>query len=217
MIWATVSSQSCFCLQYRASASLAAKNIINLILVLTIWWCPCVESSLVLLEIGVCYDQCVLLAKLLLAFAQLHFIFQGQTPLVLQVLLPSYFCIPVPYDKKDIFFLVLPLGGVVSLHRTIQLELSTNSSWGIDLHYCDSEWFALERNRDHSVILETASKYCILDSSVDYEKYSISSKGFLLTVDGKSPVRAQECGEVGEVCCLGNRYEVPTSISSLCL
>ena len=31
---------------------------------LTIWWCPCVESSLVLLEEGVCYDQCVLLAKL---------------------------------------------------------------------------------------------------------------------------------------------------------
>ena len=44
--------------------SLAVKNIINLISVLTIWWCPCVESSLVLLEEGVCYDQWVLLAKL---------------------------------------------------------------------------------------------------------------------------------------------------------
>jgi len=33
-------------------------------LVLTIWWCPRVESSLVLLEEGVHYDQCVLLAKL---------------------------------------------------------------------------------------------------------------------------------------------------------
>ena len=41
MIWATVSSRSCFCWLYRASPSLAAKNIINLILVLTIWWCPC--------------------------------------------------------------------------------------------------------------------------------------------------------------------------------
>ena len=47
MIWATVSSQSCFCWLYRAFPSLAAKNIINLISVLTIWWCPCVESSLV--------------------------------------------------------------------------------------------------------------------------------------------------------------------------
>ena len=46
MIWATV-SQSCFCWWYRASPSLDAKNIIYLISVLTIWWCPCVESSLV--------------------------------------------------------------------------------------------------------------------------------------------------------------------------
>ena len=38
MIWATVSSWSCFCWLYRASPSLAAKNIINLISVLTIWW-----------------------------------------------------------------------------------------------------------------------------------------------------------------------------------
>ena len=37
-------------------------------------------------------------------------------------------------------------------------------------------------NRDHSVISEIASKYCILDSFVDYEGYSISSKGFLPTV-----------------------------------
>ena len=63
MIWATVSSWSCFCWLYRASPPLAAKNIINLILVLTIWWCPCVESSLVLLEEGVCYDQCIFLAN----------------------------------------------------------------------------------------------------------------------------------------------------------
>ena len=64
MIWVTVSSQSCFCWLYSVSPSLAAKNIISLISVLTIWWCPCVESSLVLLEEGVCYDQCILLAKL---------------------------------------------------------------------------------------------------------------------------------------------------------
>ena len=37
-------------------------------------------------------------------------------------------------------------------------------SWGIDLDYCDIEWFALETNRDHSVIFEIASKYCISDS-----------------------------------------------------
>ena len=37
-----------------------------------------------LFEEGVCYDQCVLLAKLL-AFALLHFVLQGQTCLLLQV------------------------------------------------------------------------------------------------------------------------------------
>ena len=56
MIWAPVSSWSCFCWLYRASLSSAAKNIINLISVLTIWWCPCVKSSLVLLEEDVFYD-----------------------------------------------------------------------------------------------------------------------------------------------------------------
>ena len=37
MIWATVSSQSCFTWLYRASPSSAAKNIINLISVLTMY------------------------------------------------------------------------------------------------------------------------------------------------------------------------------------
>ena len=56
---------------------------------------------------------------------------------------------------------------------------------GIDLDYCDIEWFALEMNRDRSVYFEIASKYCISDSFVDYNGYSISSKGFLPTVVGR--------------------------------
>ena len=55
------------------------------------------------------------------------------------------------------------------------------TGWDIDLDYCDIEWFALE-NRDHSVILEIASKYCISASFVDHDGYSISSEGFLPTV-----------------------------------
>ena len=53
------------------------------------------------------------------------------------------------------------------------------SGRGIDLNYCDVEQFALEMNRDHSVIFEVASKYFISDSFVDYDGYSISSMGFL--------------------------------------
>ena len=56
------------------------------------------------------------------------------------------------------------------------------TSWGIDLDYYDIEWFALEMNRDNSVIFDIAPMYCILDSLVDYEGYFISSKGFLPTV-----------------------------------
>ena len=50
------------------------------------------------------------------------------------------------------------------------------------MDYCDIEWFALEMNRDHSVVFEISSKYCISDSFVDYDGYSISSKGFLPTI-----------------------------------
>ena len=53
---------------------------------------------------------------------------------------------------------------------------------GIDLDYCDIEWFASEMNIDHSVIFEIASKYCISDSSVDYDGYFLSSKKFFSTV-----------------------------------
>ena len=56
------------------------------------------------------------------------------------------------------------------------------TGWGIDLDYCDTEWFALETNRDHSVIFEISSKYCILDSFVDYDGYSLSSNGWYLIV-----------------------------------
>ena len=56
------------------------------------------------------------------------------------------------------------------------------TGWGIGLDYRDTEWFALETNRDHFVIFEIGSKYCISDSFVDYDGYSISFKGFLPTV-----------------------------------
>ena len=56
------------------------------------------------------------------------------------------------------------------------------TGWGIDLDNCDIEWFALEMNRDHSVVFEIASKYCISDSFVNHDGFSISSKGFLPAV-----------------------------------
>ena len=76
----------------------------------------------------------------------------------------------------------LVLKGLVGLHRPFNFSFFSITGWGIDLDYSDTEWFALETNRDHSVVFEIASKYCILDSSVDHDGYSISSEGFLPAV-----------------------------------
>ena len=123
MIWATVSSLSCFCWLYRAFPYLVAKKIMNLISVLTIWWCPCVESSLVLLEEGVFYDQCVFLTKLYLPLPCFILYSKAKFVCYSRCFFTSCFYIPVPYSEKDIFFWVLVLNGLVGLHRTIQLQL----------------------------------------------------------------------------------------------
>ena len=68
---------------------------------------------------------------------------------------------------------MLVLEGLVGLHRTVQLSFFSITSQGIDLDYCDIEWFALETNRDHSVVFEIVSKYCISDSFADHDGYSI--------------------------------------------
>ena len=79
-----------------------------------------------------------------------------------------------------IFFLVLILEGLVGLAESFFII----SGWGIDLDYCDVEWFALEMNQDHSVVFEIAPKHCISELFVDCESYSISSNEFLTTVVG---------------------------------
>ena len=60
---------------------------------------------------------------------------------------------------KRTSFLVSVLEGLVGLLEPFNLSFFSISGWGIDLDYCDIEWFALEKNRDHSVIFETAPKY----------------------------------------------------------
>ena len=51
----------------------------------------------------------------------LHSVLQGQ--IYSRYFLTSYFCIPAPYNVKDIFFCVLVLEGLIGLHITIQLQL----------------------------------------------------------------------------------------------
>ena len=121
MIWATVSSSSYFCWLYRAFPPLPAKNVINLILLLTIWWCPCVESSLVLLKrvfsmtsafswqnsASLCHTSfCTLRPNL---------------PVTPGISWLPTFAFQSPIMKRISFLGVLE--GLVGLHRTIQLQL----------------------------------------------------------------------------------------------
>ena len=78
MIWATVGSWSCFCWLYRASPSLASKNIINLISVLTIYLVMsiCRVFSCVVGRGCLLWPVCSL-GRTLLAFALLHSVLQG--------------------------------------------------------------------------------------------------------------------------------------------
>ena len=121
MIWATVNSRSCSCWLYRVSPSLAAKNIINLILVLTILWCPCVVTFWV---VG---NGCFLwLVRSLDKTISLR---------------PASFCTPRPNFPvnpgiswrptfafqssmmKRLLFLMLVLEGVIGLHRSTWASL----------------------------------------------------------------------------------------------
>ena len=83
---------------------------------------------------------------------------------------------------KRTSFLVLVLKGLVGLHRTIPLQLLQHYWLG---HRLGLPWYwmvCLGNKRDHSVVFEISSKYFILDSFVDHDGYSISSKWFLPTV-----------------------------------
>ena len=135
-----------------------------------------------LLEEGVCYDQYVLLAKLYSPLPCFILYSKAKFACYSRWFLTSYFRIPVPYNENDIYLGVFILKGLVGLHRTIHFSFFSITAQGIDLDYRDIEWFPLKTDRDHSVVLGIASKYCILDSFVDHDGYCISSKGFLPTV-----------------------------------
>ena len=56
---------------------------------------------------------------------------------------------------------MLAIEDLVGLHRTIQSSFFSIIGQGTDLDYRYIERFALETNRDHSVIFEIPFKYCI--------------------------------------------------------
>ena len=121
--WSEIQSAPSLVFADRASPSLAAKNIINLISVLNIWWCPCVDLLLR------CWKRVFAMTSA----------FSWQISISL---CPASFCTPrpnlpvtpgvswlptfafqSPIMKRTSFFLVLVLEGLVGLHRTVQLQV----------------------------------------------------------------------------------------------
>ena len=68
-----------------------------------------------------------------------------------------------------------------STHWTVQLQLLQSYWLGLRLAL-PWYWMVCLGNEQRSFFFETAFKYCILDSFVDHDGYSISSKGLLPTV-----------------------------------
>ena len=68
-------------------------------------------------------------------------------------------------------------------YRFPQNHLTSASSALLVGHRLELPWYWMVclGNRDNSVIFEIASNYCISDSFVGHDGYSISSKGFLPT------------------------------------
>ena len=183
MIWAIVSSWSCFadsvelsiigCNKYHQFDFSIDHPVMSMCRVVS-----CVVGR-----------RCLLwpvhpLGKTLLSFALLHFLLQGQTCLFLQVFLDFLFLHSSPLWWKGLFFfffLVLVLEGLVGITEQFDFSFFGNRGWGIDLDYRNIEWFAWKWT-EIIVIFEVASKHCISSSFVDCEGYSISSKGLFLTV-----------------------------------
>ena len=141
MRWATFSSRSWLCWLCRASPSLAAKSIISLILVLTIWWCPFVESSPVVgrgcLLWPVCSPQSVSVSLFPASFC---------TPRPNLPVNPGNFWLPTfafqsSVMKRTSFILVFQKVLEIFI-ETFNFRFFGFSGWSIELDYFDIEWFA---------------------------------------------------------------------------
>ena len=168
MIWATVSSRSCIYWLCGVFPSLTTKNIVNLIFMLTRYLVmsicrviSCVVGKLCLLWSAWSLDKTVGLCPASFCTPR------PDLPVIPSISWLPTFAFQSPMMKRTFFFLLV-LEGVVVFIGLINVSFFVINSWGIDLNYSDVEWLALETNQDHPVVFETAPKYCILDSSVDW-------------------------------------------------
>jgi len=93
----------------------------------------------VLLEEGVCYDQCILLAELYYSLPCFILYSKDKFACYSRCFLTSYFCIPVPYSEKDIYFLLLVLEFLQVFIEPFNFSFLSITGRGIDLGYRDVE------------------------------------------------------------------------------
>ena len=100
---------------------------------------------------------------------------------------------------------MLVLEGLVGIIEPFDFSLFGIRGWGIDLDYSNSEWFALEMDRDHSVIFEIASKYCISGFPGGSDgKASACNAGDLGSIPGSERSLGEENGNPLQHSCLEN-------------
>ena len=145
MIWATVSSRSCFYWLYRASPYSTIKNITNLISLLTIWWFPCLESSLVFEKRGFAVTNVFSPQNTVGLCPASSGTPRPSLPLAPGVSWLPYFCFQSLMMKRKSFS-VLVVEGVVNLYRTSEFSFFGISGCGVSVDYWDVEWFVLETN-----------------------------------------------------------------------
>ena len=180
MSWATIGSKSCFRLTVYSFFTFDCKESNQsdfVIYQLVMSMCRIVSC--------VVGKGCLLwpmwsLDKTRLVFALLYFILQSQTCLLLQVSFYLLLCIPIPYDEKcAFFFLVLILESLIGLQGTIQLQLLRHQ-W-LE-HRLGLLWYLMvclgnePRSFCHFWFCTQVMHFGLF---IDYEGYSISSKGFL--------------------------------------
>ena len=130
-----------------------------------------------LLEEGVCYDQCALSGQNPVSLCPLFC-----TPRTILPVTPSISYLPI-FGFQSIMMKRISFFGVSS-----RRYCRSSNSASLALLVGAYTWITMVLNglpskpQDLSVIFEITGKFCILDSFVDHHGYSKSSKGFLPAV-----------------------------------